>query len=74
MGRREWGTAFCFQKRIVPDSSKRKGSFEGKLHNKAKEKKKKSNRKRMAALRSNKNFICQYIVAANRMDLNIKKI
>lgn len=73
MGRREWGTAFCFQKRIVPDSSKRKGSFEGKLHNKAKEKKK-NQTKRMAALRSNKNFIYQYIVAANRMDLNIKKI
>lgn len=49
---------------------KQNNNYEGKLNQKVR---KELSRKRMAALRSNTNYIWQHMVMTKNMDLNIKK-
>jgi len=70
-GSKEWGNNLMFPEKNGSRKIKKKNdNYEGKLNQKVR---KELSRKRMAALRSNTNYIWQHTVMTKNMDLNIKK-
>ena len=58
------------RKELFQKDQEKKDSYEGKLNQKLR---KELSRKRMAALRSNTNYVWQHMVMTKNVDLNIKK-